>query len=67
MFDDRVPAPGAGEPVRVRLVLPGVRTGEARWSVELYRMHPDQARARGLDPEQLRTPVAEGLVRLEPG
>lgn len=64
-FDDRVPAPGDGEPVRVRLVLPGVRDGQAHWSVELHRMPPAQARERGLDPEALETPVAEGLVRVE--
>lgn len=62
-FDDRVPAPGDGEPpVEVRLVLPGVRAAEARWSVELHRMPPAQARSRGLDPALLRTPVAEGSV-----
>jgi hypothetical protein len=66
-FDDRVPAPGDGEPVRVRLVVPGVHARQARWSVELHRMPPEQARARGLDPERLRTPVAEGVVRVEPG
>lgn len=66
-FDDRVPAPGDGEPVQVRLLLPGVRTRQAHWSVELHRMPPAQARARGLDPEELWTPVAEGLVRSEPG
>lgn len=66
-FDDRIPAPGDGEPVRVRLVLPDARARQARWSVELHRMPPEQARARGLDPERLRTPVAEGIVRLEAG
>lgn len=66
-LDDRVPAPGDGEPVRVRLLLPGVRTREARWSVELHRMPPAQARARGLDPARLRAVVAEGLIRVEPG
>lgn len=68
VFDDRVPAPGAGEPVQVRLVLPGgpARAGahqpDVHWSVELYRMPPDQARERGLDPASLRTLVAEGAV-----
>jgi hypothetical protein len=66
-FDDRIPAPGDGEPVRVRLVLRGAEARQARWSVELHRMPPDQARARGLDPEELRTPVAEGIARIEPG
>jgi len=66
-FDDRVPAPGDGEPARVRLVLPGPLDGPAHWSVELHRMPPSQARARGLDPETLRTAVAEGVVRIEPG
>lgn len=66
-FDDRVPAPGDGEPVQVRLLLPGVHTTQARWSVELHRMPPAQARARGLDPATLWTPVAAGLVRSEPG
>jgi hypothetical protein len=66
-FDDRIPAPGNGEPVRVRLVLPGAQAQQARWSVELHRMPPEHARARGLDPERLRTPVAEGIARVEPG
>ncbi len=66
-LDDRVPAPGDGEPVEVRLLLPDARARQARWSVELHRMPPEQARARGLDPRRLRTPVAEGLVRPEPG
>lgn len=66
-FDDRIPAPGDGEPVRVRLVLPGADARQARWSVELHRMPPEQARARGLDPERLRTPVAEGIARIDTG
>jgi Cytochrome c554 and c-prime len=62
VLDDRVPAPGDGEPVHVRLLLPGVRVRQAHWSVELHRMPPAQARARGLDPATLSTPVAEGIA-----
>lgn len=66
-YDDRVPAPGSDEPpVRVRLVLPGEPAGAARWSVELHRMPPAQAQARGLDPGALRTRVAEGEVTPAP-
>lgn len=67
VLDDRVPAPGAGEPVQVQLLLPGVRSRQARWSVELHRMPLAQARARGLDPGTLWTPVAEGTVHVDAG
>jgi hypothetical protein len=67
VLDDRVPAPGAGEPVQVQLLLPAASGPEAHWSVELHRMPPAQARARGLDPARLWTPVAEGTVMVGSG
>jgi hypothetical protein len=66
VLDDRVPAPGAGEPVQVQLLLVGA-SRQAYWSVELHRMPPAQARARGLDPAKLWTPVAEGTVSATAG
>lgn len=67
VLDDRVPAPGDGDPLQIRLLVPGAGILQARWSVELHRMPPEQARARGLPAEALRVPVAYGTVTADPG
>lgn len=48
---------------RVTLLL-GVRARTVAWSLDLFRLDPDVARARGLSDEQVRVGVAAGSVRV---
>jgi hypothetical protein len=70
--DTRVPPPGAGPPQRFELALDAPGAADVTWSLDLFRLAPDDARARGLDTVQgLRiasgtAPIAQARARHDP-
>jgi hypothetical protein len=46
--DTRIPPPGTGPPPRLELELDDPRATEVSWSLELFRLAPDDAQDRGL-------------------
>lgn len=66
VFDARIPAPGAGDPVELELRLPDGE-GPVVWSVELHRLPPAVARERGLELATTSTVLASGEAQLYGG
>jgi len=62
--DTRVPPPGAGPAPRFELALDEPSATEVVWSLELFRLAPDDARARGLDMSEIRVPVQSGRIAI---
>ncbi|MGN6103850.1 MAG: multiheme c-type cytochrome [Kofleriaceae bacterium] len=60
--DTRVPPPGAGPSPRFDFELDDPRAAEVTWSLELFRLDPDEARRRGLDVAALGIPVRSGQI-----
>nr|WP_276204340.1 cytochrome c3 family protein [Enhygromyxa salina] len=64
VLDSRVPAPGDGEAVELRLSVPDAE-GPLHWSVELHRMPVATASQRNFDPETVKVTAAYGSIELE--
>jgi hypothetical protein len=64
--DTRVPPPGAGEAPRLKFRLDDPDASEVSWSLELFRLDPDDARGRGLAEAARGVPVVAGRVPIGP-
>lgn len=62
--DDTRPRPGRPASFRIRMPREA-SDSSVRWSLDYLRLDPEVARARGLRDEQIRIPVADGV--LSPG
>jgi hypothetical protein len=62
--DTRIPPPGVGPPVKFAFVLDDAYATEVAWSLELFRLAPDDARDRGLYTERVGIPVRSGRIAI---
>lgn len=62
--DTRVP-PDASRAPRFELVLEDPRATEVTWSLDLFRLAPDDARARGIGVDAIRSHVQSGSVAVQ--
>ncbi len=58
--DTRIPPPGTGPPPRLELELDDPRATEVSWSLELFRLAPDDAQDRGLSETACGVRVQSG-------
>lgn len=62
--DTRVPPPGAGPPQRFAFTLDAPGATDVTWSLDLFRLAPDDALARGLGPAAQGLRIAAGTARV---
>lgn len=63
--DTRVPPPGAGPPQRFELAVEAPAAAEVTWTLDLFRLAPDDACARGLDSAAQGLRIASGTASIE--